>query len=132
MSCIEAEGATNNSGYVSTWYKSKRVGAHRAAWMEANDAEIPKGKVVMHSCDNPKCINPAHLRLGSQSENLLDCSAKGRLNTADKNGYNNPRNKQDEAMRELILRSPLSSIQLANQIDLSAAQIRATRRKYNV
>ena len=131
MSCMEAEGAPNSSGYCSAWYKGKRTGAHRAAWMEANDAEIPKGKVVMHSCDNPKCINPAHLSLGSQSDNLLDCAAKGRLNISDKRGCNNPRNKQTKEMRELILGSPLSSIQLAKQIDLSAAQIRATRRKYN-
>lgn len=37
------------------------------------------GQVVMHSCDNPACCNPRHLSVGSQSENMQDCSYKGRM-----------------------------------------------------
>ena len=40
--------------------------------------EIPKGKVVMHSCDNRKCCNPSHLSLGTIRDNILDMYSKGR------------------------------------------------------
>jgi hypothetical protein len=44
--------------------------------------EIPEGQVIMHACDNPGCINPDHLRRGSQGDNLNDCVAKGRHNSS--------------------------------------------------
>jgi hypothetical protein len=52
--------------------------AHRMAWILAN-GPIPTGAVVLHSCDNPPCCNPAHLFLGTQADNLADASSKGRL-----------------------------------------------------
>jgi hypothetical protein len=51
--------------------------AHRAMY-EFKTGPIPVGKVVMHTCDVPLCVNPAHLRLGTQADNLIDMRAKGR------------------------------------------------------
>lgn len=56
---------------------SRPVGAHRIAYRIAK-GPIPDGMVVMHSCDNPRCVNPAHLSLGTQRENMADMFAKGR------------------------------------------------------
>ena len=53
------------------------VAVHRVAygkWVQA----VPDGKLLMHSCDNPPCINPAHLSIGTQLDNLGDMSEKGR------------------------------------------------------
>lgn len=50
---------------------------HRAAW-RLMKGEIPKGLFVLHRCDNAVCVNPAHLFLGTQSDNLKDMWAKGR------------------------------------------------------
>lgn len=57
--------------------KNKKVHVHRAAY-EAFIGPIPENMCVLHTCDNPPCCNPAHLSLGTQAENLMDCIKKGR------------------------------------------------------
>ena len=54
--------------------------AHRLAWELANGQPAPDGLVVMHSCDNPRCVNPTHLSVGTQAENIHDSIRKGRYN----------------------------------------------------
>lgn len=55
----------------------RKLMAHRAAW-ELNSGPIPEGLVVMHTCDNPPCCNPSHLRLGTVADNQADMKKKGR------------------------------------------------------
>lgn len=51
--------------------------AHRVAW-ELTHGPIPDGMFILHHCDNPRCVRPDHLFLGSQLDNMRDRSAKGR------------------------------------------------------
>lgn len=55
------------------------VSAHEVSWWLAGNASVPKGQVLMHSCDNGLCVNPKHLSVGSQAKNLRDAARKGTL-----------------------------------------------------
>ena len=65
------------AGYGVAYFGKRRVLAHRAAWESVN-GPIPEGMSICHSCDNPSCINPAHLWLGTHKQNMHDAIQKGR------------------------------------------------------
>jgi hypothetical protein len=71
--CWEWTRARSHDGYGV--YKKLR--AHRVAY-ELAFGPIPDGLSVLHHCDNPPCVNPARLFLGTQSDNMRDCYRKGR------------------------------------------------------
>lgn len=65
--------------------KNKSFVAHRLSWMWTF-GKIPKGLIVCHTCDNGKCVNPKHLFLGTQQDNVADRVKKGRTARGDKSG----------------------------------------------
>ena len=66
-----------NGGYFQIWIGGIKNSLHRYIF-ERFKEPIPKGMLVCHSCDNPSCINPEHLWLGTQKDNIQDMVKKGR------------------------------------------------------
>lgn len=75
--CIVFPGHIKKDGYGSCWFKGKHWYAHRVSFT-LHVKEIPIGMDVCHTCDNPSCVNPNHLFLGTHKDNMQDKVRKGR------------------------------------------------------
>lgn len=83
--CWLWNGALKSNGYGSFRpFKGAWTSAHRHAWQLAHGA-IPDGRMVLHTCDNRRCVNPAHLFLGDAQANMDDMRAKGRSRSGVRN-----------------------------------------------
>ena len=75
--CWEWTGGKCTKGYGYYRYNGKMTLCHRISW-ELNYGNIPEGLLVLHKCDNPKCVNPEHLWLGTVQDNSRDMYSKNR------------------------------------------------------
>ena len=108
--CWEWQGAKNDKGYGQVWDKESR----KVVYCHRTMANAPKGSVVLHSCDNPICCNPEHLKVGTQAENQADMAAKGRAHR----GYK----LSDESVLEIEASSE-SGVSLAKRYGVSQQTI---------
>lgn len=81
----------------------RKTGAHRFSWELAHGRPVPAGLFVCHSCDNPPCVNPAHLWIGTHTDNMRDMVEKGRLHGGrGVRGNRNPRARLTSGDVEII------------------------------
>lgn len=111
-----------SDGYGKITLNNKTFRAHRVSW-EAFNGAIPKGIQVLHNCpsgDNPKCINPDHLFLGTHKDNMKDCVNKNRR----PRGENNGRAKLTEEQAVYIKYSSLPVNELKNKFSVNRETVR--------
>lgn len=97
--CWERSGSAPD-GYTAIKVGADKMTAHRYSWI-LHFGSIPKilgcdsrGTCVLHACDNRRCVNPAHLFLGTQFDNIKDMDAKNRRARGEKNGRPKLNNRQ--------------------------------------
>ena len=107
--------------------KGKKPGeqAHRESW-KRHKGHIPEDMKVLHKCDNPCCVNPDHLFLGTQLENIADRDEKGRVAKGEEHVR---ATVLTEELVRWILSSPLSNRELSYICGVSAKYIGAIRRR---
>lgn len=125
---------TNYAGYGVAWNGNKVVRAHRMSWVIHNGC-IPKGNhhgtCVCHTCDNRNCVNPDHLFLGTQQENLTDMCVKGRQALGCDNGQSKLTEKSVLKIRELYATGKHSQKNIAVEYGVDPSLISYIVRRKN-
>ena len=140
--CHVFTGSKDSCGYGRINKDGKLIRLHRAMW-EKHFGEISNGKVIMHKCDNPSCINIDHLQIGTQLDNVRDMWAKNRgvklfgnthtlgkkVNTGEKHGNAIFSDDQVKHIKQMLLLdgSAKMILKLSSDFDCSKATIRHIR-----
>lgn len=82
--CWPWTGCLSSNGYGSIRRAAGKAESTHVLSFKIHHGEVSSGAYVLHSCDRRECVNPAHLRLGTHAENMLDMSRRGRSGSACK------------------------------------------------
>ena len=116
--CHEYTGSHDAKGYGSLSHKCKHYRAHRAAYLVYKGV-IPRGDHVLHKCDNPPCINPDHLFLGTNADNMRDMKNKNRQCKGSDKHNSFLTEKQVVAIREEYAQGNITHQELADTYGFS-------------
>ena len=121
-------GCTNSFGHGRIRKHPFTYYSHRISY-EIHYGKIPEGLFVCHHCDNPSCVRPDHLFLGTQLDNLRDCKSKKRNNFGEKVPNHKLTWKSVDEMRELILKDNPTTAFLSRKYGVHPRTIRNVRNK---
>ena len=116
-----ASTAGKGYGQIKLPKQRKQIYAHQLSYL-IYKGEIPAGVFVCHTCDNPKCVNPDHLFLGSAKDNQQDMKAKGRSTFGERNpGVKLTEERVQEVLR--LLRDGVTQMRIAKMVGISQMQV---------
>lgn len=127
--CWEWAGALGPNGYGRTsGFGKNDLVAHRVSYM-LTKGDIPEGKIIMHTCDNRKCVNPDHLVAGTYLENMQDMTRKGRAYHPIRSGNRSSRSILTEDAVRMIRSSKgqITDAEFARRFGVSKSAIRSAR-----
>ncbi len=103
-SCWEWTGSLNNTGYglFGDGKAAHNILAHRFSMALCLWRILPPEELVLHTCDNPKCVNPSHLYVGTHADNTADRNSKMRHNYGERNGNNKLVDTDIVEIREML------------------------------
>lgn len=111
-----------NTGYGETSLRQRKITVHRLSYIWAY-GEIPKGKLIMHTCDTPLCVRPDHLRVGTDATNHADMVSKMRHTWGAKNKH--AKLTEDQVREIRTLRGQLTHREIAARYGVSQPTINA-------
>lgn len=120
--CWTWSGKRNKKGYGGLWINKNPELVHRISWIIFR-GPIPKGMCVLHSCDNPPCVRPNHLFLGTKTNNSEDMVSKGRQASGERNGRAKLSKEKASLIKNLYLTSEFTQRQLAERFEVCKATI---------
>lgn len=130
--CWEWMASIKPSGYGQIRINGRTEYAHRVSY-ELAYGEIPSGMLVRHKCDNPLCVRPEHLEIGTQFDNMLDMKSRGRARHVGMPGERNPSAKiSDVQMVEIISSKKCSLSELASKYGVTKQRICQIRKQYQL
>lgn len=122
--CWSWGGSINTRGYGQMSIKRKQPGAHRVCWI-IHHGQLPKEFIVMHRCDNPACVNPDHLFIGTQAQNMTDKAKKKRGNapSGELNGKTKLSISQVDIIRTIYNTGVFTRKELAERFSISKSHL---------
>jgi len=108
----------HRQGYGKFSIKNKTWIAHRIAWIISRKRKIPKGLCICHHCDNPSCVRPSHLFLGTHKQNTHDMIRKGRQSIGSSHGNSKLTEYQVCEIRKLYFNNGFTQKQLADLFNI--------------
>lgn len=111
-SCWEWAKYRSDGGYGKGSRGNRTLWAHRMSY-EAFYGDIPNGMQVCHQCDNPGCVNPTHLWIGTAKDNERDKDIKGRRPSGDKHWNSGPTDEEIEEMARAFIGGEMTAKEIA-------------------
>ena len=115
--CLNWTRGKNKYGYGHFRYKGKLRHPHRLSWELYHQHPIPDGAYILHSCDNPACINPEHLHIGTHADNMREKVERGRV-------VNRTFTESDVIKIRQIAASGISQSEIARQLGVGVTTVR--------
>lgn len=121
--CWEWTAFTDRNGYGRFQYNQKGTYSHRASWMIAY-GNIPANTDILHKCDNPSCVRPDHLFIGTQQQNVSDMIAKGRHCHGEQRWNSKLTKVQADEIRERYANGERNKSALGREFDIHESIVR--------